>query len=202
MTAFEQFLSDLRSRTQATHTALEALPLSRVMMSDTLTPDAYVRYLQAAYVMHSAVETTVFPCIEQVISDTEDRRKLPLLESDLRAYGAEPADTDFSFLDEAYESSVPFNLGIVYVIEGSTLGGRFLLKNAKKTLGETVAASYFDAYGERTGSFWKGFLQQLEAYHEQATAADREAILRGAVYGFDRTAALFGRFSEAAVSGV
>jgi heme oxygenase len=149
--------------------------------------------------MHAAVETTVFPVVAQVIADTTDRCKLLLLESDLHALGAEPADTGAAFLDEAYEDSVPFNLGMAYVIEGSSLGGRFLLKNVRKTLGDTVPAAYFDAYGERTGSLWKGFLQQLAAWSDRASAGEHEAVLRGAVYGFDRTAVLFARFSEAVV---
>lgn len=201
MTDFEHFLSDLRSRTQATHTALEELPLSRVMMTDALTGDAYARYLQAAAVMHRAVETTVFPAVSAVISDTADRRKLPLLERDLRETGAQPVDAE-PFFDAGYETGAPFNLGIAYVIEGSSLGGRFLLKSVRKTLGETAATAYFDAYGERTGSMWKAFLQQLGTWHAQASSADREAMLRGAVYGFGRTAALFGRFSGEAIPGV
>lgn len=80
--------------------------------------------------------------------------------------------------------SVPFAIGIMYVVEGSTLGGRFILKNIQDALGydETNGASYFAGYGNKTGSHWKKFLKELTDFEKQTNLENE--IINGADYGF------------------
>ena len=77
-----------------------------------------------------------------------------------------------------------FLLGIVYVTEGSTLGGRVILKNVQKKLGlePGQGATYFAGYGDDTAKMWKEFLGRLIEY--EAQTGERDRIIAGANYAF------------------
>jgi heme oxygenase len=57
-------------------------------------------------------------------------------------------------------------LGAMYVLEGSTLGGKILYKHVNEFLGidQQTGASYFYGYGQQTGVFWKRFIAALADY--------------------------------------
>ncbi len=113
------------------------------------------------------------------------RRRLHLLAADLSALGVSrhsqatlplcPVTT----LRDAAEA-----LGSLYVMEGSTLGGRIIQRNIKRCLGEIgrASCSYFNGYGAETGSMWLSFLAELD----KAPAANIEQIGRGALATFER----------------
>ena len=85
--------------------------------------------------------------------------------------------------------------GVRYVLEGSALGGRVILRHAER-LGLTPAhgARYFAGWGANTGPRWKAFLQDLEG---TATPARQPAIVAGAVAAFSALArAASARFHE------
>ena len=67
-----------------------------------------------------------------------------------------------------------FALGILYVVEGSSLGGRFILKNLETIPGldNGKGVSYFTGYGNKTGSQWKNFLNFLTTYEEENNCED------------------------------
>ena len=49
--------------------------------------------------------------------------------------------------------------GSMYVMEGSTLGGRFIAPHVAQmlSLGQGQGNAYFEGYGARTGSMWNAF---------------------------------------------
>ncbi len=59
--------------------------------------------------------------------------------------------------------------GCLYVMEGSTLGGKFIYKVVKDTLHfeHTTGASFFYGYGADTGAKWKAFGQSLTEISSQ-----------------------------------
>ncbi|WP_278009613.1 biliverdin-producing heme oxygenase [Flavobacterium gyeonganense] len=73
----------------------------------------------------------------------------------------------------------------MYVIEGSTLGGRYILKNITTIAGldKGQGVSYFNGYGEKTGNYWKSFLIFLEEYEQSYNCGN--TIIEGAIYAFD-----------------
>jgi len=75
-------------------------------------------------------------------------------------------------------------LGSLYVMEGSTLGGRLIRRNVQRCLGSvaSTACAYFSGYGAETAMMWQAFLGLLDA----APAADRQKIGNGAVATFER----------------
>lgn len=86
----------------------------------------------------------------------ENRRKLPLLQQDLKELALEnpaPAHVDLSYIH-----NLPTAIGSLYVIEGSTLGGQILTKALKNKFNlEDSQIHYFAGYRERTGPMWMEF---------------------------------------------
>ena len=175
------FLDKLRLSTSPLHKQLESVPLSQVIVSPEITVQKYAEYLLVMEGIVKDVEAKVYPVISNFISDIDQRKKLSSIQDDLKVLG-------FSVLNEitAFDADfeIPFALGIVYVMEGSTLGGRVILKNIEKQLGFNAdnGAKYFSGYKENTGSLWKSFLFDMVQYEQQHDCAD--AIIEGANFAF------------------
>jgi len=63
-------------------------------------------------------------------------------------------------------------LGVMYVLEGSTLGGRVILKTLRSHRVSTDELHFLDPYGEDAGALWRTFLGVLE----RETAPDQAAM--------------------------
>lgn len=177
------FLDDLRTKTHTSHQKLESLPVSASILSETMTTHDYAHYLQLMHAVVHETETRIFPILSDLIADLDSRRKTQLLQDDFAFIGSQikPMDRVFNTTD----FSLPFALGIMYTAEGSSLGGRFILKNIQSVLGldEHNGAKYFAGYGHKTGNHWKNFLQILTGYEQQYGKATE--IIAGAQFAFD-----------------
>jgi len=177
------FLSDLKTQTSDSHKKLEELPVSMSIMSPEMKVEDYTYYLSLMHDVHNDTEGHVFPLFSDLVDDLEKRRKKHLIENDLLFLNSKKNNSEKVFQKE--EISVPFALGIFYVVEGSTLGGRFILKNVSKVLQLSAeeGVSYFNGYGDKTGSFWKAFLNFVEEYEQEYNCG--EEIIEGAIFAFD-----------------
>ncbi|MQG93084.1 biliverdin-producing heme oxygenase [Pseudomonas sp. MN1F] len=152
----------LREGTRDCHKALEArLPF----FSPGFDSAAYRRLLQAYYGFHAP--------LEQHLGNYQgpERRKTATLTRDLLALDLSEADIGALPLCQALpaihdEASA---LGVMYVLEGSTLGGQVLKRAMAERLGigHESGAAFLDVYGALTGSYWRSFLERLD----QASAA-------------------------------
>jgi heme oxygenase len=180
------FLTNLRAATAAQHKKLEANPLSISLMSPDVTIASYVRYLALMGEVVSFTEKAIFPAVMDIIPDLGSRHKLLHIHDDLHTLDDKKAAINMPlFYPVDQNMSVPFALGYMYVIEGSTLGGRIILKHAqdKLNLTEKTGGSFFAGYGADTGLRWKSFLSALTKY---AVATDTEKeIIHGAQHAFD-----------------
>lgn len=129
------------------------------------TSQGYASALRALHGFHAAWEPAIWrtPGIRDLGLDPADRRKLPLLERDLRALGIDPVSEPPAaprFPDAATA------LGALYVLEGATLGGRIINRHVAGPLGITAehGGAYYHGYGELTGPRWKEFCAAAEAY--------------------------------------
>jgi heme oxygenase len=98
--------------------------------------------------------------------DPKDRSHVARIARDLAALGSEPGPVEAP--DTFGTTSFPHALGSFYVMEGSTLGGRIILRHLE-TQGidvPTGAMSFFAGYGTETGSMWRGFVAKLDAFGE------------------------------------
>jgi heme oxygenase len=73
----------------------------------------------------------------------------------------------------------------MYVVEGSTLGGRYILRNIKSTLqlDENTGATYFNGYGADTSANWKQFIAELNAFEQRNDCGSE--IIEGANFAFE-----------------
>jgi len=192
-TTIPSFLDNLRTATSQSHINLEALPISASIMNPEVTNSEYALYLRLMYDVVKDAEDNIFPAVASVITDLEERNKAYLLEKDLKALGNFTENSSKPVSGSLNNPSMAFALGIMYVIEGSSLGGRVILKNINAALGHDIenGAAYFGGYGGQTGSYWKNFLGMLTEYETENNNADE--IIAGADYAFN---AISRHFSE------
>lgn len=109
--------------------------------------------------------------------DLPGRRKGAWLRTDLVALGA--SEGEISRVPRL--SPAPLvpdaaaGLGVLYVLEGSTLGGKFILRDvsARFGLSATRGARFFAGYGSRTGAMWRAMVAALEAIDPHSGTARR-----------------------------
>jgi heme oxygenase len=151
----------LRAATTMQHKALEArLPLTH----PDLDRDAYQRIIQAYYGFHVPLQRQIerFHAPQR---PQPDRQKVPALLKDLRALGLSDVQIDALPLcaDLPPLNSHADLLGVMYVMEGATLGGQVLRRIIAERLSIDAdsGAEFLDVYGRDTGRLWKAFLKQL-----------------------------------------
>jgi heme oxygenase (biliverdin-IX-beta and delta-forming) len=189
--------SILKQSTSAAHNALESK--LRVLLSGEITLDRYVAMQKKFYGFYSPIEARLFSI--RGWDDPElklsGRLKLSLLAGDLEFLSVKPAEIARLPLCDALPrlETVPEALGCLYVLEGSTLGGRIITALLKKVLplDESRGCSFFNSYGNEVGRMWSSFLAILERHCEQHD--DCDVIVRSACQTF---ASLDGWFSHAA----
>lgn len=152
-------LSALRAGTQTLHVALEKrLPF----FSERLDLERYKQLLAAYYGFYQPLECNLLACELPEGFELSTRLKTPALEQDLRALNvplqALPVCDNLPPLD--HPTSV---LGVLYVLEGATLGGNVLRKHLSEQLGLEAGngCAFLYVYGQDTGMQWKAFLDFL-----------------------------------------
>ena len=180
-----EFITSIKFATASLHVKLEQSQISNVIMSPQVTVRDYIEYLSRIQSMHEDIEKQTFPIVHTIIKDTEQREKSKAIKADLDQLKYE-SSASRAFLDATYSQDINFNLGLMYVTEGSVLGGQVILKNIKKRLGDDTAGSFLNVYGQQTGHLWKSFLMQLGEYECTLSKKEKMLIIDGAAYGFER----------------
>ncbi len=159
-----QVLAELRVATGHNHSRLERrLPF----MSADLDIAWYGRLMQAYYGFYAPLEQQLQQVehLDSIIGPT--RYKASVLHQDLQALGL--SCDQIRHLPRCGKLPVTDNrqqiIGVLYVIEGATLGGQILRRNARDQLGleEQTGAAFLDVYGKATGVMWKSYLAHLAA---------------------------------------
>jgi heme oxygenase (biliverdin-IX-beta and delta-forming) len=160
-------LARLRLETAVDHVAVEAgMPL----MVEDLDRKSYVRCLQQVHGIVAAWEEwSAETSPEWMHSLLENRQRRGLLERDLAWFGVVPFDEARPAMPETQDPASL--LGAMYVMEGSTLGGRLIARHVERVLGLSagVGDAYFCGHDQQTGTLWKEFCGVL-----QARVPDRE----------------------------
>lgn len=153
-------LPALKSETAAQHAALED---GLDLFKRSTTAEGYLELVKKFYTIYRPMERRLSESMDwaQAGWDFEARLKTGWLEQDLQALGMSPEEIQNLPLC-AYVPPVE-NLGqaigCLYVLEGSTLGGQFISKRLRDTLGITpeTGGQFFSGYGADTGPQWKRF---------------------------------------------
>lgn len=178
-TPAETFLKALRAQTAPAHERLEAHPVSQSITAPGVTTAAYRRYLQLMQQVVTGLEAVLIPVLRPLVADIDERAKQQWLAADLGPEGGETNPYP-SFRFSVSNRDPAYALGAYYVLEGSTLGGRVILKSLPAAFAGRTR--YFEGYGTETGRMWQSFLTGLGA--AAVTPEARAAIISGATDAF------------------
>jgi heme oxygenase (biliverdin-IX-beta and delta-forming) len=184
-TPADVFVQELRTATDPMHKGLEANSISKKLMSPEVDLTDYAFYLRCMGEVIKTFDEKILPAVSTVITDVDKRKKYQDITADLEflySHGAEKKETK-AFTGFTGNPSLAYALGYAYVIEGSTLGGRVILKQVAPALKlEASGTRFFAGYGAETGTFWKNFMQHF-CMHVLRNNLQQEAI-QGAIDGF------------------
>jgi heme oxygenase len=153
---FDIFLR-LKEETADAHRQVEErVPVFRLGFS----LDDYGKLLESFYGFWAPLESKLsqLASLEVAELDLEGRFKSSLLEEDLRFLGRDPAVVRRCDALPVVDTFLR-GVGCLYVLEGSTLGSRFIARQLEESLQlqEASGASFFNAYGESVGRRWMEF---------------------------------------------
>lgn len=184
------FLEIIREHTRPHHQAIERNRLLAEVLRPTLTREVYVTVLARFYGFMKPLEDTwrQYEHGTGLGALLAARTKTGLLEQDLAHMGVPmdtlqrlPVCTDLPSCDAPSRC-----LGILYVTEGSTLGGQIIAAAVKRSLGIDGAsgAAYFTGYAASTRPMWQETCRALEEYG-QGSDAKRDDVVAAATETFE-----------------
>jgi heme oxygenase len=183
--------TELKEGTKDAHIELEKIVVQQLKAIQT--SEDYARLLKYFYAFFCEVEKAIAPFMtSEVVPDYSERRNASHLKADIEALGGDvrkdiPRATAPS-ISTKYQA-----LGALYVMEGSVLGGRTIVKMLEKNNIHT-GISFFSGYGENTPVLWGRFIELL---NQQITGDEHK---RQAIQAAKDTFTLFAvTFRDAAV---
>ncbi|RZJ17719.1 MAG: hypothetical protein EON91_08145 [Brevundimonas sp.] len=168
-------LENLRQATHAAHQALEDQADVEARLRD---PARRAVMVAALLDLHAGAEAALAQWSNGIAAlgvPVADRSAA--LRIDVQALGgagATPTPATVPDLGQA--------LGWTYVIEGSALGGRVMLKRMKADGVNLTGLGHLDIHGDQTGARWRNVLGALEAADRAGVA--RASMVRGACDAF------------------
>ncbi len=144
-------------------------------------PEGYAWSLRAMHRFFLTWEAPLFDalaCADDRLTLAE-RGKVSLLSADLAALRLAPLAAPCPMPGDVVTSAAAA-LGAMYVLEGSTLGGRVIERHCAGPLGVSPVhgGAFYHGYGARTGALWQAFGAVLESHDTDARR--RAAMLHGA----------------------
>ncbi|MGV8842914.1 MAG: biliverdin-producing heme oxygenase [Pseudomonas sp.] len=179
----------LQKSTHNAHVRLNHQPLLAGITRPGYPLATYRRVLAAYFYFYQSIEASIddFLRREPHAFDYAQRRKLPWLVADWHALSMRPDDPALGYAQplEAVEILSAAHLaGVLYTIEGSTLGGQVISRQIAASLGLTVdaGARFFNGYGQQTAARWSALGVFLE--HSAADALTRAQAATAALATF------------------
>lgn len=173
--------SFLRSETTELHRELDAIVGEFSNRAD------YARFLQGTFRHRAPVETALTDAATTTGSIWRPRRLLAMLEQDLEDLAVPPSLAEPFHLSNDIASF----LGAAYVLEGSTLGARILVKEADALgFGPGFGARYLSAQASSLDS-WRHLLVELDRLDRQqwdAAAQSARSVFTHAIQAFSSEA--------------
>jgi heme oxygenase len=133
------------------HDKLEHQPILFQLLRD-VSIDDYANALAALHGVYAAVEKNIvdFLADQPDLFDYQSRLKIPALEEDLKSLAKVPFISKIAF---PIPKNVAELVGMIYVLEGSTMGGQFLARK----IGDNFPIRFFSGYSANTAQKWQEF---------------------------------------------
>ncbi|HEY1684523.1 MAG TPA: biliverdin-producing heme oxygenase [Tepidisphaeraceae bacterium] len=165
----------LRHHTMPAHVRIDVFISARFLQLST-TPAIALRLYRGLFTFFIQWENRASAIVDAGLFNVmSSRSKLEMLRSDIHALGGECPDTGLS-IELPRMSGTSAVLGSMYVIEGSTLGGKAIAQRLRTLFPQSIPTAYFESYGSSVGKQWREFVEILEHHvppedHAQAIAA-------------------------------
>jgi heme oxygenase len=172
----------LRYATRDAHAALDAHPTMRTLLEGQSGRDGYLRLLASYARLYRGLETALDQAIAHLPPhyDWSARRKLPWLDQDLVALGHDATRLE----DDPFTPLPPIDsraaaIGVLYPLEGSTLGGVTIAKRLARVLDveATSGGRFFHGYGAETGTRWAETCALIETIAHDDAAQEAAAAI-------------------------
>lgn len=208
----------LKTSTQSLHDLAEKHAFQRMLMRGELPLSGYAAYLGQMFLVHGDLEALLASRADHAAFRLVLRShhfRVNHLRDDLRGLSMD-ADCVEALpatrrLIEEVRSQAAGNpltlLGHLYVLEGSTNGGKFIAAAVRRAYGfaESGSLSYLDPHGPRQRDRWQAFKDSMEAVHFSASriemlVAAASTVFSGIVSIFDDLHDTFHRMPRTADS--
>lgn len=156
----------LRQATHQAHVRLNVHPLLQPLTRPQLTLDHYQRVLIAYWHFYRLAERLISKALQQarLSIDYSPRYKLDWLRQDLLHFEINPETLPPPALTLAAPLNAAELLGMMYPLEGATLGGQLISQRLQQSLGLNAdnGGRFFSAYGSHSMPMWNAFLDCLK----------------------------------------
>lgn len=166
-------LSDyLKQNSREQHTSLEEKFRSNHIFDKTYSLQDYKKFLYANYALYHALE----PSLENILSEDfktsiqyNERKKLTIIEKEIKVLELPLlADLESQTIENEAEA-----IGILYVMEGSTLGGNIIKKHLANNIEFVdIDFNFLGIYGSEIGNYWKNFIFQINQNIQEKSYKD------------------------------
>ncbi|KTF40130.1 biliverdin-producing heme oxygenase [Xanthomonas translucens] len=165
----------LREATAQQHLTVEQLPAMRALLRDSLSVPDYVQVLRRHHAVLAGWEQRESAWLHASgDADWRYQPRSPLLEQDLAALRATPPLP----APAPAAADAGNRWGMLYVVEGSRLGGRLIARRLRQTLAAAAPALAYFELGHADPACWRRFQQRLE--QALPTPQSRQAAVDGA----------------------
>ncbi|MCL7989443.1 biliverdin-producing heme oxygenase [Sphingobacterium sp. lm-10] len=161
----------IKEHTKESHQALEGIVVRQ--LKAIRNEEDYASILKNFYSYFMAVEREIQPYMTgDILPDYNERRNSQHIQEDIETLGAE--------VDQNRVVSVPSlhhsldALSALYVLEGSIMGGPYIVQMLKK-YGIERGFSFFSGYREESAQMWEKFLQALNRVGNDPATYERSA---------------------------
>ena len=172
----------LKTQTKTLHDQTEKKFQSHQIFEKTFSLEQYKKLLLGNYFLIKNMEDQVFSTFSNKLSqelNLNERRKLSAIEKDIQDL---KINGNFSEKPIKIENQNEA-FGMLYVMEGSTLGGNVIAKQLSRNPDfQNLSFHYFGVYGEETGSKWNNF----KSISDREISEDQfEQVLNGAKKAYE-----------------
>jgi heme oxygenase len=173
----DRAIDRLRQETSAAHHELD----ETLQLVDRLSArDQRARLLTGYHRLHWQTEAKVAPFLRGIADlDFSARRRSSLIAEGIRILGHSVVADSIADLGMLTRAEA---LGALYVLEGSSLGGRVILKELRRRDVSLAGLGFLDPYGADTSRRWQFFLAILE--REIKSSEQKADAVKGALDTF------------------
>lgn len=160
---------------EATKVAHQQLEKTVVMRLKAIRSQAdYADVLKHFYAYFHAIEQAIQPFITaDVLPDYAERRNSDYIRQDIESLGGDMNDLPAAQAPEIQSVAAAF--GALYVLEGSIMGGLYIVQMLQK-YGLETGFSFFSGYGEETREKWATFTVHMNS--AATNEDDKQTVIR------------------------